>query len=130
MEELRDSVFALITGISEFGEREDSLDGQRSRLRYLSLPRRDMKVIDADRPLIDGDPEQALESVAGSGLAGAVCADERSQSRLEGNDSPLVPEAPEILEHERLDVHDLAFEGESTSVTSTMKRSWDQCGLL
>ena len=30
---------------------------------------------------------------------------------LEGDDGPLVPEAPEILQHERLDVHDLAFEG-------------------
>ena len=111
MEELRDGVFALITVISELGEREDGLDGQRPGLRYLSLRRRDMKVIDADRPLIYGDPEQALESLAGSGLAGTVCADERSQPRLEGNDSPLISEAPEILEHERLDVHDLAFEG-------------------
>jgi hypothetical protein len=31
-----------------------------------------VKVIDADRPLIVGDPEQALQSLARSGLPGAV----------------------------------------------------------
>ena len=38
VEELRDGVLALIPVIFELGECEDGLDGQRPRLRYLSLP--------------------------------------------------------------------------------------------
>jgi hypothetical protein len=117
VEELGDGVLAIIAVIIEFGEREDSLEGQRPWLRRLCLPSggrfpcRDVKVIEADSTLVGGDPEQALQSLAGSGLAGTVGPDERSQPRSKRDDGPLVPEAPEVLEHERLDVHDLAFEG-------------------
>jgi hypothetical protein len=117
VEELRDRVLALVVVIIEFWEREDGLDGKRPRLLRFRLssgggfPSGGMKVIDADRPLVVGDSEQALESLTGSGLAGAVRPDERSQPRSEGYDGPLVPETAEILEHERLDVHDLAFAG-------------------
>ena len=76
MEELRDRVLALVVVIIEFWEREDGLDGKRPRLLRFRLPSGGgfpsggVKVIDADRPLVVGDSEQALESLTGSGLAG------------------------------------------------------------
>jgi hypothetical protein len=36
-----------------------------------------MKVIDADRPLVVGDPELTLQGLAGGGLAGTVRSDKR-----------------------------------------------------
>jgi hypothetical protein len=64
------------------------------------------------------------------GLAGAVCADERSQPRLEGNDSPLIPEAPEFWSTRDSMYMTSPLRVESTSVTLTMKRAGGQCGGL